>query len=280
MDKVLTYVLLDGDPYGIKIINEGHSSEKIFVIPRAKLKSIKDRDEANFPALYFLFGDVEDETKPGVYIGETENFYKRLIDHESKKTFWEWAVVFVGGLDKADVRYLENKAVQEAVKIDRYIITNENSRNENMLSESKKITADGYFSYAKFVMAVLGYKLFESVPKDNHKTEDIYCINNNGIEAKGALLDTGEFIIFKGSTARLIEVPSLTGTGSSKLRQLMSREDDGRLKKISDDAYQFTDDVIFTSPSLAATVVIGRSSNGWIYWKDEQGKTLDENKRK
>jgi Domain of unknown function (DUF4357) len=33
---------------------------------------------------------------------------------------------------------------------------------------------------------------------------------------------------------------------------------------------------VFSSPSAAATVVLGRSANGRIEWKDAQGRTLKE----
>ena len=38
--------------------------------------------------------------------------------------------------------------------------------------------------------------------------------------------------------------------------------------------YQFTQDYSFSSPSTAAAVVLGRSANGRIEWKDAQGRTL------
>ena len=41
----------------------------------------------------------------------------------------------------------------------------------------------------------------------------------------------------------------------------------------------FTRDHLFSSPSTAAMVVMGRSANGWIEWKTALGKTLDEIKR-
>ena len=41
----------------------------------------------------------------------------------------------------------------------------------------------------------------------------------------------------------------------------------------------FTRDYLFTSPSMAAMAVMGRSANGWIEWKAANGKTLDEAKR-
>jgi len=40
--------------------------------------------------------------------------------------------------------------------------------------------------------------------------------------------------------------------------------------------YRFTQDYSFSSPSTAAAVVLGRSANGRIEWKDAQGRTLKE----
>ena len=45
------------------------------------------------------------------------------------------------------------------------------------------------------------------------------------------------------------------------------------------DIYELKIDYIFTSPSAASDFVLGRASNGWIEWKYEDGKTLDEVKR-
>lgn len=37
---------------------------------------------------------------------------------------------------------------------------------------------------------------------------------------------------------------------------------------------------MFTSPSQATSIVLGRNANGWIEWKNVEGKTLDYLKRK
>jgi hypothetical protein len=42
----------------------------------------------------------------------------------------------------------------------------------------------------------------------------------------------------------------------------------------------FTKDHISPSPSKAAGVVLARNANGWIEWKYEDSRTLDEVKRK
>lgn len=40
--------------------------------------------------------------------------------------------------------------------------------------------------------------------------------------------------------------------------------------------FVFTQDYLFTSPSTAAAVVLGRTANGWVEWKDKNGATLSE----
>jgi len=48
---------------------------------------------------------------------------------------------------------------------------------------------------------------------------------------------------------------------------------------LSGDSYVFTRDHLFASPSMAAIAVMGRSANGWLEWKTDQGQTLDGVKR-
>lgn len=43
---------------------------------------------------------------------------------------------------------------------------------------------------------------------------------------------------------------------------------------IRTDTYLFTRDAVFTSPSHAASVILGRNANGRIEWKDKDGRTL------
>jgi hypothetical protein len=42
------------------------------------------------------------------------------------------------------------------------------------------------------------------------------------------------------------------------------------------DAYKLAQDYTFDSPSTAAGVLLGRSSNGRVEWKDAEGRTLKE----
>ena len=89
---------------------------QMFVIPRSNLAYLNEQEKLHKPAFYILIGEDE-TTKPQAYIGETENFKERVKDHDSKKAFWQKALVFVSkdeDMTKADVQYLEYRAIAEA----------------------------------------------------------------------------------------------------------------------------------------------------------------------
>ena len=84
------------------------------------------------------------------------------------------------------------------------------------------------------------------------------------------------FVVHKGSLARIGNVTSIQGTSQERFRlQLVT---DGVLAQHGD-SYVFTRDHLFASPSMAAIAVMGRSANGWLEWRTEQGQTLDGAKR-
>ena len=276
MAKIITTVLLlNGDPRGIKIIEIDGWSGKAFFIPRASLQDLKNRSEVELPGVYFLFGESENLTRQRLYIGESENWFDRLMTHNDKKDFWDTALVFTGSLDKADVKYMENQAVRLAKDADRYEIDNKTEPTENRLSEVKKIAADNYFERIQLIAAVFGLKMFEDVPKPKDAPE-IYHFDTENAKAEGAFLESGEFVVYAGSTARIKESPSFKGGGPALRKRL---EIENILSRENNESFIFLKDYVFTSPSAAGDTVAGRSVNGWSKWKDKEGKTLDQNLR-
>jgi glutathione S-transferase len=45
------------------------------------------------------------------------------------------------------------------------------------------------------------------------------------------------------------------------------------------DRVTFAKDHLFRSPTMAAVALIGRTTNGWLQWKTQDGRTLDEIER-
>lgn len=129
MGKTVTTYLIDGDPKGTQYSFISNKICQMFVIPRSNLAYLNEQEKLYKPAFYILIGEDE-ATKPQAYIGETENFKERVKDHDSKKAFWQKALVFVSkdeDMTKADVQYLEYRAIAEARQSNSFVL-NENKQ--------------------------------------------------------------------------------------------------------------------------------------------------------
>ncbi len=275
--KALQVLMPAGHPNGVKIIELVGWSGKCFVVPRQALKELKDRPDIEQPGLYLLFGI--DETLEGdlVYIGESENFYSRITNHDSNKDFWNVAVVFTGGLNRALVKYLEYKATTLARDAKRMIIQNIVQPLENTLSEFEKVTAEQYFENVQFILSTFGYEVFETAAASVLDSK-IYHLKADGADAKAQLLDDGSLNVLKGSLARIRETEAFLGWSQTARKHFF---EDGTFVDNGDGiSYLYTQDVLFKSPTAAAATTTGRPINGWTAWKDETGATLDENLRK
>lgn len=100
-------------------------------------------------------------------------------------------------------------------------------------------------------------------------------LRGNGIEAEGNLIDDG-FVVFKGSKARVETVPSYP----PYLRDMRELLLASSVFVIEGNSYKFSEDYIFSTPSTAGGILLGSSVNGWKVWKNTEGKTLDEVKRR
>jgi len=99
----------------------------------------------------------------------------------------------------------------------------------------------------------------------------LFYVRGGGSDGKGELVEDG-FIVFEGSLARMEVVPSGAHAVNPHRERLLA----AGLMEERDGEYVFTQDFLFSSPSTAAAVVLGRSANGWIEWKDEHGQTLSD----
>lgn len=277
--RALQMLVPGGNPSGMKLIELPQWSGKCFVVPRHNLKELKERDENDQPALYFLFGNGEDSIVQSVYIGESENAYARVSSHDSGKDFWDVAVVFTGGLNRAFVKYLEYKATTLAHEAGRMAIENKVQPQENRLSEFEKVSVEHYFENVQFILSALNYEVFESVSSSvSAAGGTMYYLKSDGADARAQLLDDGSLNVLKGSLARVRETNSFGGWSQVARRQFI---DDGTFIPCKNNiSFEFTKDVLFKSPSAAAATTAGMSINGWTAWKDEKGATLDENLRK
>ena len=105
---------------------------KAIKIPRTEVHNC-DREDMKGAGVYFLFCQEEDGDA-SVYIGEAENVLERLNQHlrdyqtGKEKYYWNTAVIFVGrDLNKALIRYLENRLVEIARDSKSYVVLTKNT---------------------------------------------------------------------------------------------------------------------------------------------------------
>lgn len=277
--KTIKIFLADGSPTGIKIAEIGNWIGKGIVIPRNRLKNIKNRKEAHQPSIYFLIGESEETGEINVYVGEAENLYKRLITQDNKKEFWNTVLAFISkdqNLTKAHVKFLESHCIELLKKANRCQIENISESVPTTLPESDIAEMLEFAENLQLLSSALGYSIFTEISEDKIKRENIYFCRGKGAEAKGTLLDEG-FVVYKGSKAAKEEAKEFANSWLGDLRKDLLRNgllrDDGKF-------YIFEKDYIFKSPSTAADIILGYRVNGWSYWKNSKGKTLDEAIRK
>lgn len=273
--KTIKIFLIDGDPNGRMCCELSNWSGKAYKIPRIKIKDCTDRDDLTSTGVYLLFGK-DDDGNEQVYIGEAESILKRLNQQLTQKDFWNEAIVFISkdeNLNKAHIKYLENRLHDIAKSANRYKIENSIIPTRSSIWESDRAEMEEFIEYIKMLVNTLGHKVFdekrEFKPKQKQETFFIKAARN--ADGQGEPTSDG-FVVFKGSKAAANIVNSMTPS-FIKLRQKLI--DEGVLiNKIT--FFEFADDYIFSSPSTAAVMVMGRNANGLTEWRNNEGKTLKD----
>lgn len=273
--KTIKIFLIDGDPNGRMSCELSNWTGKAYKIPRIKVKDCTDRDDLVNTGVYLLFGKNEDG-KDLVYIGEAESILKRLNQHLNQKDFWNETIVFISkdeNLNKAHIKYLENRLFEIAQTAKRYNLENSITPTQSSISESDRAEMEEFIENVKMLVNALGHKVFEEKrdlkPKISQSTFVIKAAR--GADGKGEPSSDG-FVVFKGSKAAGSIVNSMT-TSFVKLRQQLIDEE---VLIDKGEFFEFSEDYIFSSPSTAAVMVMGRNANGLVEWKLKDGTTLKE----
>ena len=271
--KTIQIYLPTGEPRGIRIADITTRLVLAVLIPRSELAAAKQRWELDHPGIYFLFGE-DDGAKPIVYIGQTEDARKRFDSHNNTKSFWKTAVFCVSksqNFTQAHIRYLEWYCMQQTKQVGRYELDNgQVPPNSTHVTEPMVAELLDIFDTMRMLVSTLGYPVFEPIVKPSTPSHLFYA-RGGGSDGKGELVEDG-FVVFEGSRARIEIAPSALNALKPQRDKLVK----SGVMEEQDGEYVFTQDFLFPSPSTAAAVVLGRTANGWVEWKDVQGQTLSD----
>ena len=274
ISKKLEIIYHNGQPDGIRSIRRHLSTMTTYVIPRPLLSEAKKLSGINRPGIYYLISENDDNKIAQIYIGQTRNGVVRLDDHNRSKDFWNKAIMFLAdsktfSLDM--ISGLEAYAIAKAHDSKRYKV--ENSVNPKYeIDEYDLPLIEEVYEEIQFIMATQGYKMDNS--KVTLNEANTLHTTRNGITAFG-VYDGENFEVLEGS-----EIDMNRKCHSATMeKQRQTALANGNIVSV-DGKYKLTVSVSFTSPSSAGQFVLGGSINGWVEWKDKDGKTLDELYRK
>ena len=272
--KTIQIYLPTGEPRGIRIAEITTRIVQAVLIPRSELATGKLRPELDHPGVYFLIGLGEDEAKPIIYIGQTEDSRKRLDFHNKNKTFWQTAIYCISktqNFTQAHIRYLEWYCMQQAKEVARYTLDNgQVPPNSTWVPEPMQAELMDVFETISALVSTLGFPVFEPIARTANATARFFC-RARGADASGELVEDG-FVVREGSKCRMELTPSAPDSVKSLRQQLL----EGNVINGESGMYVFVQDYLFKSPSAAAAFVLGASANGWVEWKNKNNETLSD----
>lgn len=272
--RSLELYFIDGRPDGMLTAEVFNWNGHVLMTPRTRIGEALARKEARYTGVYLLLG--EQEGIPRAYIGEGEDISDRIRNHDTRKDWWTNAVLVTSAannLNKAHVKYLEARLVEEARAAGRVTLDNGNTPPRPGLSEAAQANMEAFLNYLFMVLPAIRVDLFirnvrpavraVAAPGAPPVPRFSLLSRKHGLTATAVLQD-GEFIVEAGSMARL----RWEGQAHhyTSLHEELQRS--GVLAQQGDHCI-FTQHYAFSSPSAAAAVVIGRPANGTTEWRLE-----------
>jgi len=269
--KTIRIHLVNGLPSEILTAEIINWTGKIIVAPRSMLAELAKREEVNRTGVYCLLGpDPENPARDKVYIGEGDNVFKRLTAHDvdESKEFWVRCAVIISkdqNITKSHGRYIESRLITLAAEADRATIHNGTAPPVPPLPESDIADMEYFISQMQLVLPVLGFSFLQAKPVIQPgvtgittDVSPIFTYSPSGASAKGQEIN-GEFVVFKGSTARV--TGPLGWTSYRGLRDQMVLE-----KKLvpcnTPEFYVFAENVALSSPTAGAVIVNAGNVSG------------------
>lgn len=294
--RSINIFLLDGDPNGIRVAQISMSTIQALAFRRNQLKRVRDTfPEIERPGVYILIGDDEDhQDRQYAYIGESEAIGSRLNYHNSNeagkdaKGFWTDTIVLTSkddNLTKSHARYVESVLIRSIGTSIRWSVPNTKKPSEDAgkLPLQDRVDMDEFVDQTKTLVGALGWDLFREVrgpvseqpngvPDGSaaHQAATAeFTLIGEGYAAKMSVGTSGEFVVSEGSKARVRTTPTVP-KGTLTLREALLEKG---ILRTNGEFLVFVSSCQFSSPSAAASTVVGASANGRILWKLPDGTT-------
>ena len=284
--KILQIVFHDGTADGIRICMSPLSPIKAFVIPRSDLVEAKGLVGIDGPGIFFLVNLVG---------GVMTNFSARqsagnlagLDERNTKKEFWNYALLFTAKGDYFTESVIGTLLEQVVRRARVRVHAIDEGFQPSMGAGSRR--AEEIFEEIMFILSALGFHLPEATPsahttasgkgglrkKIPFASPGLLMARRKKVVAFGLIYE--DFFELQTDSEIDFETPAHVDRYNKQREELLK---DGTIVKRQDGRYFLTKPVSFERPSGASNFALGGSTNGWIEWRDQKGRTLDELVRK
>jgi hypothetical protein len=301
--KTIKMLLYSGSINGvINISNSAWESGKMYSAPRGSIEDLVSRADCKKYGVYLLLSEQL------VYVGQARDLERRTRQHLTDKDWWSQVILMTtkdDSFNASDIDYLESRLIEKAVEAGKSDTDNKKRGNPQKVDEFRQAELEQYLDEALFILELIGIKVFNKEQKMNNRNnskkksntlpqQDLSAVqatqkepevNNSedselsldehsilhlagNLSAQGQVCEEG-FLVLKGSGFSMIESPSCSSS-IKKIRDTLLSE-----SKIENGV--FTADVIFSSPSTAASCIKGYSVNGRKVWHYPDGSSMNDN---
>lgn len=301
--EVLEVTLLDATYDGPKEIKVATSdgTYTLFIVPRRNFDDYRSHTKMNQAGIYMMAASLTQTGAP-VYIGQARKRKNgngaiyRVIEHinRGEHLFCQWAILLVDDPKKfgaTELNTLENVFTNLAVKSGRMDVRNGCEPSANEIQRATKVRLNRIVKATRLMLATLGVVILEPAPLAEDDDSPAPVAVQESEDEAAILQDTtpasSEPILELHMMLRGIAQParlnkqgeSYTLLAGSPVKAEATSKTVAKLReryqgKIVDG--HTTVDLLFGSPSTAASYVSGNQRNGLRTWKTVDGHYLGD----
>lgn len=150
---------------------------KVINVPRSFIEDVRDQIDG-YPGVYICY------SPSFVYVGESLNVYKRLLDHfkDGIAEQWDRCIIIVDQsnfFNKARICYIESKLIELHASVDDVDISNKIIHPNSLLSRGEQCACDDYLRNIVQLTSVLGYDGLSQGKRINNMSHVVSMIEDS-----------------------------------------------------------------------------------------------------
>lgn len=179
MKKTVTYYFPNFEtPSAMKVFQDRSSQIRAFRFEKEYLNEMLNEEYIKNYSVYFLF----DENKNTVYVGQSKNGAKKILEDKKRKSFWDYCIMFVSDnnvFDSNTLDYMEAYFAELLIESNNYNLHSSTTKGKvPKLNSFDKITYNMYVNQIEFLLKAEGFDFrnskisLKSKPqvKESHKS--------------------------------------------------------------------------------------------------------------